>query len=42
MKIVLKVVNSIRARELQSILFKILTDELDAKYGTLMLLSEVK
>ncbi|XP_067139079.1 zinc finger BED domain-containing protein 5-like [Centruroides vittatus] len=42
MKAVLKIVNSIRARPLQSRLFKILADELDAEYGTLMLHSEVK
>ncbi|XP_023243760.1 general transcription factor II-I repeat domain-containing protein 2-like [Centruroides sculpturatus] len=39
---VVKIVNSIRARPLQSRLFKILTDELDAEYGTLMLHSEVR
>lgn len=42
MKVVLKIVNSIRARPLQSRLFKVLTDELDAEYGTLMLHSEIR
>ena len=42
MSVVLKIVNSIRARPLQDRLFKILTDEVDEQYGSLLLHSEVR
>lgn len=42
MRVVLKIVNSIRARPLQCRLFKKLTNELDAEHGTLMLHSEIR
>ncbi|XP_075213845.1 general transcription factor II-I repeat domain-containing protein 2-like [Lycorma delicatula] len=42
MRVVVEIVNSICARPLQIRLFKILTDELDAEYRTLMLHSEIR
>lgn len=42
MKVILKIVNSIRARPLQNRLFKQLSNELDTNYRNLMLNSEIK
>ena len=42
MKVVIKIINSIRARALQHRLFKSLLDEVDAQYGDLVLFTEVR
>jgi hypothetical protein len=42
MKLVVKIVNKIRAQALQRRLFKILADEVDCQYGDLLLHSEVR
>ena len=42
MKVVIRIINSIRARALQHRLFKSLLDEVDAQYGDLVLFTEVR
>ena len=42
MKLVVKIVNKIRAQALQRRLFKTLADEVDCQYGDLLLHSEVR
>ncbi len=42
MKVVVKIINSIRARPLQHRLFKALLDEVSAQYGDLLLYTEVR